>query len=42
MTLQNLLAIQRLLAFEASRGLELGVAWLYAHDKAFKLPYRTT
>lgn len=26
--------------FYARRGLELAVAWLYAHDKAFKVPYQ--
>lgn len=26
--------------FYARRSLELGVAWLYAHDKAFKVPYQ--
>lgn len=30
----------RTACFYARRGLELGVAWLYAHDKAFKVPYQ--
>ncbi len=30
----------RTACFYARRGLELGVAWLYAHDKAFKPPYQ--
>lgn len=28
--------------FYARRGLEIAVAWLYAHDKAFQLPYQDT
>ena len=30
----------RTACFYARRGLELAVAWLYAHDKAFKVPYQ--
>ena len=30
----------RTACFYARRSLELGVAWLYAHDKAFKVPYQ--
>lgn len=30
----------RTACFYARRGLELGVAWLYAHDKSFKVPYQ--
>lgn len=30
----------RTACFYARRSLELGVAWLYAHDKAFKIPYK--
>jgi type I restriction enzyme R subunit len=30
----------RAACFYARRALELAVAWLYAHDKAFKLPYQ--
>ncbi|KVU60482.1 DEAD/DEAH box helicase family protein [Burkholderia cepacia] len=32
----------RAACFYARRGLELAVAWLYAHDKAFKQPYQDT
>lgn len=32
----------RTACFYARRGLELAVAWLYAHDKAFKQPYQDT
>lgn len=30
----------RTACFYARRSLELGVAWLYAHDKSFKVPYQ--
>lgn len=30
----------RTACFYARRGLELGVTWLYAHDKSFKVPYQ--
>lgn len=30
----------RAACFYARRGLELGVTWLFAHDKSFKLPYQ--
>lgn len=30
----------RTACFYARRALELGVAWLYAHDKSFKIPYQ--
>ncbi len=32
----------RTACFYARRALELGVAWLYAHDKSFKVPYQDT
>jgi type I restriction enzyme, R subunit len=32
----------RTACFYARRALELGVGWLYAHDKAFKRPYQDT